>query len=264
MSKKSLPIAVFDSGIGGISVLKELVHYLPNENFIYFGDRANAPYGVKSVDEVRNLTFYAYEMLKSKGIKAFVIACNTATSAAVGVLRERYPNDIIVGVEPALKPAVRCSEHPTVAVLATPLTLKEEKFALLMEKFGFDARVIPFPCPGLVEFVERGEISGENLRGFLMELLAPLMSEKVDAVVLGCTHYPFVKAEISAVLGKDVLIFDGSVGTALQTRRRLEENGLLSESNEKGSIVFIDSSHPENEDASLSQLAKFGGEYLCS
>lgn len=264
MTDKCLPIAVFDSGIGGVSVLKELISVLPNENFIYFGDTANAPYGVKSVEKVRELTFSVYERLKKEGIKAFVIACNTATSAAVALLREKYPNDIIIGVEPALKPAVRCREHPTVAVLATPLTLKEEKFALLLDRFENEAKVIPFACPGLVEFVERGEFSGENLHAFLEDLLAPLKQEKLDAIVLGCTHYPFVKAEFSTILGENIQIFDGSVGTALNTRHRLEENGLLNPSNENGRVIFIDSSHPNKRNASGSTLVKFGGEYLCS
>lgn len=264
MTKNSMPIAVFDSGMGGISVLKELISILPNENFIYYGDTANAPYGVKSAEEVRVLTFSVYERLKNEGIKAFVIACNTATSVAVEALRAKYPYDIIIGVEPALKPAVKCCEHPTVAVLATPLTLREEKFANLLLRFGSEAKVIPFACPGLVEFVERGETKGEALHIFLQNLLSPLRSEKLDAVVLGCTHYPFVKNEISEILGENVQIFDGSRGTALNTRRRLEERGLLSDATEKGSVIFIDSSHPDKEDASNSMLVKFGGEYLCS
>ena len=264
MAKKSLPIAVFDSGLGGISVLKELVLALPNENFIYFGDTANAPYGTKSAEMVREMTFSVYEKLKAEGIKAFVIACNTATSVAVASLREKYPEDIIIGVEPALKPAVKCCDNPTVCVLATPLTLKEEKFAHLLEKFGINARVIPFACPGLVEFVERGEVEGEELHSFLLELFAPLMDKNLDAIVLGCTHYPFVKKEISAILGEKVKIFDGSMGTALNTRRRLEEANLLNDTEQKGRVIFIDSSYPNEENASASTLVNFGGEYLCS
>ena len=264
MKDNSLPIAVFDSGIGGVSVLKELISVLPNENFIYFGDTANAPYGVKSVEQVRELTFSIYERMKKEGIKAFVIACNTATSAAVSALREKYPNDIIIGVEPALKPAVKCREHPTVAVFATPLTLKEEKFALLLDRFEGEARVIPFACPGLVEFVERGEVSGEKLHEFLDNLLAPLKQEKLDAIVLGCTHYPFVKAEFTRILGENVKVFDGSIGTAQNTHRRLEEKGLLNPLDEKGSVIFIDSSYPNERNSSKSMLVNFGGEYLCS
>lgn len=264
MTNKGAAIAVFDSGLGGISVLKELTKVLPNENFIYFGDTANAPYGVRSAGEVRALTLSVYEKLKAEGIKAFVIACNTATSVAVANLRERYPDDIIVGVEPALKPAALCREHPIVAVLATPLTLKEEKFASLLGRYSANAKVIPFACAGLVEFVERGEVEGEALHSFLEELLEPLKAEKLDAVVLGCTHYPFVKGEISRILGDDVLIFDGSAGTARETRRRLEENGLLCDGDARGSVTFIDSSYPNIKNPDGSMLTKFGGDYLCN
>ncbi len=263
MSKSGLPIAVFDSGLGGISVLKELCKLLPSENFIYYGDTANAPYGVKSAQRVRELTSSVYEGLKGEGIKAFVIACNTATSVAAAELRAKYPDDIIIGVEPALKPAALCMEHPTVAVLATPLTLKEEKFASLLGRFEGSARVIPFACPGLVEFVERGEISGEGLESFLSELLAPLKEEKLNAVVLGCTHYPLVRDAISRILGDDVLIFDGSLGTAKETRRRLENAGLLRDESEEGNVVFMDSSFPSIKDPQASMVKRFGGEYLC-
>ena len=262
MMDKNLPIAVFDSGMGGISVLKELIKVLPNENFIYYGDTANAPYGIKSVDEVRTLTFSVYEKLKMRGIKAFVIACNTATSASVAALREMYPNDIIVGVEPALKPAALCCENPTVAVLATPLTLNEEKFASLMSKYSQNARVIPFACPGLVEFVERGEVEGGAIEEFLNELLSPLKEENLDAIVLGCTHYPFVKKHILSILGNNILVFDGSLGTSLQTKRRLESTQILNDCG-LGQVTFLDSSYPEIENPDESMLVRFGGEYLC-
>ncbi len=264
MRDKRASVAVFDSGLGGVSVLKELVKALPNENFIYYGDTANAPYGVKCAEDVRGLTFSVYERLCGEGIKAFVIACNTATSVAVAELRAKYPSDIIVGVEPALKPAALCKERPTVAVLATPLTLKEEKFASLLGRYSGNAKVIPFACPGLVEFVERGEIKGDALNAFLSELLEPLKNEQLDAVVLGCTHYPFVKDSISAILGHDVLIFDGSAGTARETKRRLEAEGLLNDSRERGKITFMDSSYPDDVNSHQSALTRFGGEYLCN
>ena len=264
MGERDLSVAVFDSGLGGISVLKELVKALPNENFIYYGDTANAPYGVKSAECVRKLTFSVYEKLRAEGIKAFVIACNTATSVAVAQLREKYPNDIIIGVEPALKPAALCKEHPTVAVLATPLTLKEEKFASLLGRFSGNAKVIPFACPGLVEFVERGEIKGDVLEEFLANLLAPLKAKKLDAVVLGCTHYPFVKDAITKILGDNVMIFDGSIGTAKETRRRLENADLLKNDDTNGGVVFIDSSYPNIINPKESMLTVFGGEYICN
>lgn len=263
MEIRKLPIAVFDSGLGGISVLRELCALLPNENFIYYGDCANAPYGVKSADEVRLLTFEAYKKLKREGIKAFVIACNTATSVAVAKLRERYPEDIIIGVEPALKPAVLSAENPTVAVLATPLTLKEEKFAALLGRFSDRARVIPFACPGLVEFVERGETDGAKLDAFLSELLAPLRAERLDAVVLGCTHYPLVKDAIVKALGTSVRVFDGGEGTARETARRLDAAGLLLYGEKEGCVTFLDSLYPDIRDPEESRLKRFGGEYLC-
>lgn len=263
MTEKEKYVAVFDSGLGGISVLGELVKWLPNENFIYFGDCANAPYGTKSVERVRELTFAVYERLKKENIKACVIACNTATSAAARELRERYPDDIIVGVEPALKPAALCGEHPTVAVLATPLTLAQEKFAFLLGKYSECARVIPFACPGLVEFVERGDIESDELREFLACTLEPLKHENIDAVVLGCTHYPFVRKEISRILGENVLVFDGSVGTAKETKRRLEEAGLLNDSGHIGSIIFEDSRYPDVKNPEESNVTRFGGKYLC-
>ena len=159
MERTELPIAVFDSGLGGISVLRALVQRLPGEDFLYFGDSANAPYGVRPVAEVRRLTQDVIGRLYDRGIKAAVIACNTATSAAIGPLRAAFPDIPVIGIEPALKPAV--AHHRRVLVLATPLTLREEKFVALMHQCAGCAgcaEIVPLPCPELVEFVERGEL----------------------------------------------------------------------------------------------------------
>jgi glutamate racemase len=235
------PIAVFDSGVGGISVLRELVRIMPNENYIYFGDSANAPYGTKTLEEVRTLTLgYAADLFE-EGAKGLVVACNTATSAAVRVLRELYPDIPIVGIEPAVKPASQCGEHPRVLVMATPMTIREQKFRNLMAQYEDRADIIPLSCPGLMDFVERGDLDGEDLRKYLVELLFEFRHEKVDAVVLGCTHYPFVKDMIRQTLGEDVKVFDGGSGTAREMKRRLGEASLLTGRTEKGTVEFRNS-----------------------
>ena len=242
IEKENLPIGVFDSGVGGISILKELVKLMPNENFIYYGDSANAPYGTKSLEQVIELVCNDAGYLYERGVKALVVACNTATSVGIKILRERYQEEIpVIGIEPALKPAVLSKEHPTVLVMATPMTLREEKFHNLMQRFMEQAEIVPLPCPGLMEFVERGELTSEALEHYLKELFSPY--EKIDAVVLGCTHYPFVKEMIRKVIGKEVMLFDGGEGTARETKRQLEARGMLNTSGEKGWVVFENSAN---------------------
>lgn len=235
------PIAVFDSGMGGISVLRELVAIMPNENYIYFGDSAHAPYGTKTIEEVRQMTLNHARRLFAEGAKGLVVACNTATSAAVRSLREQYPNTPIVGIEPAVKPASQCKEHPRVLVMATPMTIREEKFKNLMHRYEADAEIIPLPCPGLMDFVERGDLDGEDLQKYLVELLFEFKHDKVDAVVLGCTHYPFVKAMIQKTLGEEVLVFDGGAGTAREMQRRLARENLLTDQTARGNVEFQNS-----------------------
>lgn len=238
---KEQPIAVFDSGVGGVSVLRELIKIMPSEDYIYMGDSKNAPYGTRPKEEVRKLTIACAENLFSQGAKGLVVACNTATSAAVRVLRETYPQIPIVGIEPAVKPAVLCMEYPRVLVLATPMTIREEKFHHLMERYENEAEIIPLPCPGLMDFIERGDLDGEDLHSYLKDLLYSYSDNQVDAAVLGCTHYPFVKRQIQRVLGDRVKIFDGGEGTAREMRRRLGEKGLLQSSDRHGVIKFENS-----------------------
>ena len=243
IEKATLPIGVFDSGVGGVSVLRELVALMPNENYIYFGDSANAPYGTKSLDEVVELVCNDAEYLYSKGIKALVVACNTATSAGIQILRERYKDIPIIGIEPALKPAVLSGNYPKVLVMATPMTVRETKFLRLMQRFEEQAEIIPCPCPGLMEFVEKGDLDSIQLEHYLQHLFAPY--EDIDAVVLGCTHYPFVKKKIQKVLGYRVRLFDGGEGTARETRRQLENYGLMNPSEKPGKVVFENSAKEE-------------------
>lgn len=221
MDNKNRPIGFFDSGVGGLSVMKEAIQVMPNENYIYFGDSKNAPYGVKSVEEVRDLTFKAVEFLLNKGVKGIAIACNTATSAAVADLRKIYPDLPLVGIEPALKPAVELNKDGNILIMATSMTLKEEKFNRLMNRYKDRASIIPVPCPGLVEFIEAGKLDGKEVEEYLFEKVNTYNGGKIASIVLGCTHYPFIKDTLVKIIGKDITIIDGGLGTAKELRRRL-------------------------------------------
>ena len=243
---------MFDSGLGGISVLRELRRLMPSERYLYFGDSANAPYGTRSLEEVRALTLQNIGMLYERGVKAAVIACNTATSAAVTALRERFRDIPIIGMEPALKPAALAHPGGTVLVLATPLTLREEKFSHLMEHYQDGVRIVPLACPELVEFVERGELESEALMHFLHARLDPYRAA-ADAAVLGCTHFPFLRAAIRRVLGEQVALYDGGQGTARQTRRQLRQLDLLNDSRIEGTVV-LENSRNDPEETALSEF----------
>ena len=232
-------IGVFDSGVGGISVLRSLVRELPNERFVYFGDSAHAPYGEKTSGEVLNLSRAITEDLLESGCKAIVIACNTATSAAAAQLRTEHPDVPIVGVEPALKPAVLAERHGRVLVMATPMTVRLKKFRKLLDTWGDEASVIAVPCDGLAARIEQGDLDAPDLME-LIEGLVGSYADSVDAVVLGCTHYPFVRHQIASVIG-EVPFFDGADGTARQLRRRLDECGLLASQNGRGAVEFLSS-----------------------
>ena len=241
MQKIELPVAFFDSGLGGISVLRETVRLLPQEDYLYFGDSLHAPYGVKSVDEVVRLSLENAAMLTARGIKALVVACNTVTSAAIATLREHYPQLPIIGTEPALKPAVERHPGGRILVMATAMTISERKFSDLREHYQQDAEIIPLACSGLMEFVERGELSGPNLEAYLHEKLDLCLRQPVDAIVLGCTHYPFLAGAIRKVAGPQPEILDGSHGITIPLRRRLEEQGLLKPEGQKGTVTFLNS-----------------------
>ncbi|MDD2979361.1 MAG: glutamate racemase [Hespellia sp.] len=243
MSRKEDPIAVFDSGVGGISVLKELVKLMPNEDYIFLGDSKNAPYGIKDKEEVQALTLEHASYFLSRGAKAVVVACNTATSVGIRKVRRTYPESIVVGIEPALKPAVLSKVGGRVLVLATPMTLKEKKFANLMEQYSSQAEIIKLPAPYIVEYVEGGLKREQDILDYLNTIFAPYKEEgsHVDSIVLGCTHFPFVKDSIVKAMGYDVMLFDGGLGTAKETRRLLQRAGLLTDRKEKGTITITNS-----------------------
>ena len=254
MSKKSDYIAVFDSGVGGVSVLRELLKLMPNERYLYFGDSANAPYGTRPTSEVRDLTLAAAEMLMARGCKALVVACNTATAAAVADLRAKYADKIIIGIEPALKVAADHFPGGEVGVMATPVTLREEKFDVLLHRFTDSCTVHKIPAPGLVELVEHGKAVSTESEALLAPLLLPYR-DKLDAIVLGCTHYPFAAPVIAKLLGSKTALLDGGLGTARQTKRRLEAAGLLWDG--EGELLIENSAGSQEMIARCTELLGF-------
>jgi glutamate racemase len=251
VDNKGKPIGFFDSGVGGISVLNECLIVLPKEDYVYFGDSINAPYGIKDVNEVKKLTFAAVDFLLDKGVKAVVIACNTATSAAIDDLRSKYKDIPIIGIEPALKPAVKISKGKSIIIMATPMTLAEKKFNNLMQKYNKEVNIIPLPCAGLVELIEDGILDGDEIHRYLKEKIKEFIHLDIASIVLGCTHYPFIKNELIKVVGEKTIIIDGSVGTVNQLKRKLIGSSLLNEKKTKG-IVTIYSSSTTNDMKDLS------------
>ncbi len=256
-AKKSGFIGVFDSGVGGISVLCRMLDILPHERFIFFGDSANAPYGDKDPLEVLELSTKIVDSFIAEGAKAIVIACNTATSAAAATLRNRYPMLPIIGVEPALKPAAQQLGTHRILVLATQRTIELDKFNTLLQDCatsGSEVRCVA--CPGLVELIEAENLEGEQIHNLLSELIGSYKGW-ADSVVLGCTHYPFAKAVISDVLGP-VTFFDGGEGTARQLARVLTEADLAADETQAGELIFRSSIETTEEIALYKRFLKAG------
>lgn len=233
----SNPIGVFDSGVGGISVLKHIHALLPHEDLLYVADSANAPYGKKTPEFIRERAFALSDFLISQGVKALVVACNTATAAAISAMRERYSIPII-GMEPAVKPAAAATKTGVIGVLATVGTLKSAQFAALLDTYGQNVKVVTEGCPGLVECIERGELESPETRSLLERYIKPLIDAGADTMVLGCTHYPFVKPLIQEIAGPEVTLVDTGNAVARQLQTRLADKGLLSGRTEEGKIGF--------------------------
>lgn len=235
------PIGFFDSGVGGISVLKTACRLMPNENCIYFGDNLNAPYGEKTEEQIRALSLNAEEFLFSKGVKAIVIACNTATSTSVQEMREKL-NIPVISMEPAVKPALSEIKDGRVLVLATPATVSQQRYLHLLNKLGAADRVVSVGCSGLVELIEQGRADEESVHAYLQRKLAFLNGERIGAVVLGCTHYAFVENEIKsycdAAFDTDCRVFDGRYGTARRLKNVLADSGKECAKSAKGNITF--------------------------
>lgn len=221
------PIGVFDSGVGGLSVLREIRARLPQESLLYLADSGHVPYGEKSPDFIRERCRVIAEFLLELGAKALVVACNTATAAGVADLRERYPALTVVGMEPAVKPAAQATRSGVVGVLATTGTLKSAKFAALLDRFASDVRVITQPCPGLVECIEAGELESPGTRALLAGFVQPLLEEGCDTLILGCTHYPFVKPLLREMVPSGVVLVDTGAAVARHLETLLVARGLL-------------------------------------
>jgi glutamate racemase len=244
MNKSINPIGIFDSGIGGISLLKQAVKLLPNENYIYFGDNLNAPYGPRKEQEIQELSLSCAHFLNSKNVKAIVIACNTATSASVKIMRERY-NLPVISIEPAVKPAMENIKNGELIVLATTGTISLNRYKKLLKRLHADKKVTNVPCMGLVEIIEKGDLNSDEINLYIEQIFKPYLSKKVDAVVLGCTHYSFIKDNIQKYLDKNLdgerQIYDGNLGTVKQLERVLIARDILNKSNKKGNVEFFSS-----------------------
>lgn len=221
------PIGVFDSGVGGLSVLAEIRSLLARESLIYVADSGHVPYGEKSPEFIRERSQLIAQFLLDQGAKALVLACNTATAAAISELRGRYPGLPIIGMEPAVKPAAAATQSGVVGVLATTGTLQSAKFAALLDRFASDVRVITQPCPGLVEQIEAGELSSDKTRELLLGFVQPLLLAGCDTLILGCTHYPFLKPLLAEWLPANVSLIDTGAAVARQLQRVLAERQLL-------------------------------------
>lgn len=246
-------IGVFDSGVGGLSVLREIRHLLPVEDLNYVADSAHVPYGEKSREFVEQRAVAISQFLIAQGAKAIVVACNTATSAAIATLRARFPLPI-VGVEPALKPAAEVTRSSIIGVLATKATLRGAKFHQLQERVAANVQVLMQACEGWVELVEAGDLTSPKARALVKRQVLPLIERGADTLVLGCTHYPFLVPLIREVAGPDVHVIDPSPAVARELKRRIESANLLSAARENGRENFWTTGHPERVNRLISVL----------
>lgn len=246
-------VGVFDSGVGGLSVLRHIRALLPAESLLYVADTAHMPYGIKSSDEIVTRSTAITTLMIARGAKAIVVACNTATAAAVAVLRSRFTVPII-GMEPGLKPAATLTQAGVVGVLATPGTLASQKFAALLQQHNGGAQIVVQACPGLVEQIERGDVDGLHTRALVQRYVAPLLAQGADTLVLGCTHYPFVENLIREAAGPTVKLIETGAAVARELKRRLTMSQLLAPDVSKGDEEFWTSGDPQQVAPVMSAL----------
>lgn len=238
------PIGLFDSGVGGLSVMREVRRLLPSEDLIYYADSAHCPYGQKTPEEIRERMFAISDLLISRGAKMIVVACNTASIAGLDAMRERYSIPF-VGMEPAVKPATASTKNGRIGVLATKTALAGDRFASLVDRYGEGVQVYTQPCPGLVQLVEEGKTEGSEVEEALRGYLTPLQDRQVDTVVLGCTHYPFLRPVVERLCGPGISVIDTGEAVARQVKRVLEASNLLNESTTEGRETFVTSAAVE-------------------
>jgi glutamate racemase len=245
------PIGVFDSGVGGLSIVREIRRQLPAEPVVYFADQAHVPYGPRSLEQVREFSRGIVRFLLTQGAKLTVVACNTASAASLHTLRAEFPDHPIVGMEPAVKPAAEVTLTQRVGVLATPATFQGELFASVVERFAQGVEVIEATAPGLVERIEAGDLDGPETRRIVERSLEPILARGADTLVLACTHYSFVIPVLAEVAGPSVRIIDPAPAIARQTKRVLDARGLKSPDSRPGTLTLLTSGDSEE----LSDLA---------
>ncbi len=239
------PIGIFDSGVGGLSVLRAIRAQMPDEAILYFGDQGHIPYGPRPMQQIRQFSEAITNFLLARGAKIIVVACNTASAAALKYLREKFPAVQFVGMEPAVKPAAETTQTGRVGVLATPATFQGALYASVVERFANGVKLFQDTCPGLVQQIEQGNLSGGETRRILEDALLPMLEQNIDTVVLGCTHYPFVIPLIQEIAGEKVRVIDPAPAVARQVKRLLEAGGLRRASPGRGEVRFYTSGNPD-------------------
>ncbi|MFO8035506.1 MAG: glutamate racemase [Anaerolineales bacterium] len=260
MSFDSRPIGVFDSGVGGLSVLRAIREQHPEEDLIYIADQAHVPYGPRPKEEVRDFSLAIVRFLRRREAKLVVVACNTASAAALKALRTSYPDLPFVGMEPAVKPAAEETHSGVVGVLATPATFQGELYESTVERFAQGVRILQDTCPGLVNQIENGHIQGEETREILERALKPMLDQGVDKVVMGCTHYPFVIPLIEEILGPEVEVIDPAPAVARQVGRLLDRHRLRTRPGHSGGVQYMTSGDPGAFAMSLRHLLGLEGD----
>ncbi|RIK28844.1 MAG: glutamate racemase [Anaerolineae bacterium] len=243
-SKPDSPIGIFDSGVGGLSVLRAIRKQTPNENILYFGDQGHIPYGPRPMDQIRDFSEATTNFLLQRDAKIIVVACNTASAAALKFLRGKFPLVQFVGMEPAVKPAAEQTRTGKVGVLATPATFQGELYASVVERFANGVELFQNTCSGLVQQIERGNLNGSETRKILQDALTPMLEQNIDTVVLGCTHYPFVIPLIQEIVGENVRVIDPAPAVARQVERLLEASGRRRKSSARGIVEVFTSGDP--------------------